>query len=298
MTSFSILICAYNEERNIVALIRSIFRQSLSIGILFDSLVIVADGCTDLTETLIRRETEANDKIRLVCHKIRLGKALAFNQGKQQIHSDFLLSLDGDILLPDDNIFDRVLTKAIREKIDLAAVENRPVTIETGIYNIGYQASRGKHAIRKILQDSKDVTNNLYCATGRLMLLSKKLYTPLTLPDEPGTDLNMYLFCRKNDLSFQYFSDIFVYFRLPATMRDYIWQYIRTRTVLTRSETKKQTNHPRINSSVLVKALQADPAGFLCFLLLAFPAELAFLYARYISKKAQQSRWVYLDSTK
>ena len=69
---------AYNEEANIGRLLRSLLRQRFTHCYLREILV-VASGCTDRTEEIVRNIMEKDNRIKLLIQPHREGKASAIN---------------------------------------------------------------------------------------------------------------------------------------------------------------------------------------------------------------------------
>ncbi len=87
--SVAIGIMAYNEERNIAALLDSVLAQTASSQI--DRIVVVASGCTDRTCEIVRGYEGRDPRISLIEEPDRSGKIAAVNK--------FLLSATEEILM-------------------------------------------------------------------------------------------------------------------------------------------------------------------------------------------------------
>lgn len=74
----SIVVAAYNEERNIAALLQSILDQELAAAELHE-IIVVASGCTDATHAEVERVARTDARIRLLVQGARLGKVSAIN---------------------------------------------------------------------------------------------------------------------------------------------------------------------------------------------------------------------------
>src|SRR6266478_2143544 len=77
--AFSLGIMAYNEEVNIGRLLASAVSQTFSTVILTE-IIVVASGCADNTEGVVRSWAERDSRIRLLTQAKREGKASAVNQ--------------------------------------------------------------------------------------------------------------------------------------------------------------------------------------------------------------------------
>ena len=74
----SIGVMAYNEEANIRRLLNALLRQQTS-RCNIKEIIVIASGCVDETEVIVRELTDQNPKIRLIVQPRREGKASAVN---------------------------------------------------------------------------------------------------------------------------------------------------------------------------------------------------------------------------
>ncbi len=86
----AILICAHNEERRITRKLDDCLQLDYPDEKL--RIVVVSDGSTDATETLVRNYPDP--RISLVVSPARQGKAACLNLGMAQIHEEIVLMLD------------------------------------------------------------------------------------------------------------------------------------------------------------------------------------------------------------
>src|SRR5438093_12678958 len=56
--NISIGICAYNEAQRIPALLQSVATQSLPLGFVLAEILVVASGCTDGTDHIVKKRSE------------------------------------------------------------------------------------------------------------------------------------------------------------------------------------------------------------------------------------------------
>jgi len=93
----SIGIMAYNEEANIGRLLRALLDQQTTTCVI-DEIVVVASGCTDNTEDVVREFCAREPRIKLVVQPSRLGKASAVNLFLHHARCDILVSASADTL--------------------------------------------------------------------------------------------------------------------------------------------------------------------------------------------------------
>lgn len=91
----SIGIMAYNEEKNIARTLRALLEQQ-TVTCVIKEIIVVASGCTDKTEAIVREFCERNDRVKLIVESKRAGKASAVNIFLSQATSDILVSVGAD----------------------------------------------------------------------------------------------------------------------------------------------------------------------------------------------------------
>lgn len=97
MISCSLGIMAYNEEANIGRLIERLLLQKThqaQIG----EIVIIASGCTDKTEDIVREKSKKDPRIKLVVQKRRRGKASAVNLFIKKAKNPVFVMVSADVL--------------------------------------------------------------------------------------------------------------------------------------------------------------------------------------------------------
>lgn len=94
----SIIIPVFNEEKLVCELLEKVVVLRLSDG-LEKEIVVVDDGSSDGTHTVIERfiEAHAEAKIRLLSHVANRGKGAAVRTGLEQAHGDILIIQDADL---------------------------------------------------------------------------------------------------------------------------------------------------------------------------------------------------------
>ncbi len=132
----SIGITAYNEEANIGRLIEAVLSQRLRAADL-RQVIVVASGCTDGTEAIVRRWAERYSRIRLVVQPRREGKASAINCFLSQAREKVLLVASADLLPAPDTVEQVVAPFADPE---VAMTTCRPVPVNDPARFMGFAA--------------------------------------------------------------------------------------------------------------------------------------------------------------
>src|SRR5205807_9192825 len=90
-------IMAHNEECNIGRLLNAAISQRTATVILTE-IIVVASGCTDNTEGVVRQWAERDSRIRLFRQARRQGKASAVNQFLLEARENVLVLCCADLL--------------------------------------------------------------------------------------------------------------------------------------------------------------------------------------------------------
>ena len=92
----SVGITAYNEERNIGALLQRVLEQKLT-HVTIQEILVVSSGSTDRTEEIVREYAARDGRIRLLVQAEREGKASAINWFMREARSAVLLLSSADL---------------------------------------------------------------------------------------------------------------------------------------------------------------------------------------------------------
>ncbi len=96
MLTCSIGITAYNEEANIGKLLQLILDQRLQ-TVAISEIIVVASGCTDHTEEIVREFARRDSRIRLLVQPQREGKASAMNLFIREARENVLILCSADL---------------------------------------------------------------------------------------------------------------------------------------------------------------------------------------------------------
>jgi cellulose synthase/poly-beta-1,6-N-acetylglucosamine synthase-like glycosyltransferase len=99
----SIGITAYNEEANIAQILEAVLNQRLH-SVVITEIIVVASGCTDRTEEIVRQFTELDRRIQLYIQEKREGKTSAINVFLRHARQDICVLESGDTVPHKDAI--------------------------------------------------------------------------------------------------------------------------------------------------------------------------------------------------
>lgn len=226
--TFSILVCALNEERNIGLLLRDILEQkydeSFKERFAPPFINVVSDGSTDKTVEIVQDLVIQYPAILLTINQKRIGKIYSLANAFQTLTSDYVVLFDADVRLQTDTIQTLLQPFGVK-KYDLVAgnpVPNRP----SSFFNVAEQASYFSWILLQRIK--KKQPNSVYSAHGRILALTKSLYKRLDIStlSTPGDDQFMYFNSHHN---FYYQKKAVVTYKMPASINDYLKQNVRFR---------------------------------------------------------------------
>jgi biofilm PGA synthesis N-glycosyltransferase PgaC len=103
MSTISIGVCVYNEERNIGSLLNSLLNQKTTQHI--NEIIVVSSACSDKTNAIIETEfLKFYPKVVLLKQEKREGKASAVNLFLEHANGDIVVVESGDTIPTDDTI--------------------------------------------------------------------------------------------------------------------------------------------------------------------------------------------------
>jgi cellulose synthase/poly-beta-1,6-N-acetylglucosamine synthase-like glycosyltransferase len=130
--SFSVGICAYNEEGNIGRIIESILGQRLDKRFILCEIIVVSSASTDKTDEIVKEWRVRDKRIRLLVEKKRRGKSSAVNKFIRQAKNRYLVLASADLLLERDCLL-VLLNQLKKRKVGLTAPRIKPVNKRIGL---------------------------------------------------------------------------------------------------------------------------------------------------------------------
>ena len=118
-------VTAYNEEANIQFLLESLLKQRLT-TCRITKIIVVASGCTDNTEQIVRSLARKDNKITLVVQKKREGKASAINLFLSKADGEIAVIESGDTI-PDEDTIENLINPFHDPKIGMTGAHPIPV---------------------------------------------------------------------------------------------------------------------------------------------------------------------------
>ncbi|AFU59606.1 MAG: glycosyltransferase family 2 protein [Nitrososphaera sp.] len=215
MRRVTVGIPAYNEERNIVNLLRSLEGQQPLI-----SEVIISDDSSDRTPDLVREFAKSSPlAITLLHHETRRGAAEAWNEILYKAASDVIVFYDADTI-PHPSCTEQLALR-ISGNMALCASNSQPVQA-AGV------AGRASVFISNWLRSIRQSGLSQYTVMGRALAINASTAKKIQIPSDMIA-IDLYLQCRilEMGLDVAYNDDAVVYFKPPSSMQDLASQVVR-----------------------------------------------------------------------
>lgn len=179
----SVGIPAYNEEGNIRNVIRSILRQDQKNYIL-ENLFVICDGCTDHTIQIVKELANINKEIKLIERDERCGKVSALNKIYETNKSDYILTIDADLVFAKKDDISQMITVIQSDKnLNFVGPRHIPVRPKTLMGMFAYYSYLSfEEAFLKINNG-----NCFYSVMGAY-LLTKKFSKAIRYPEFAQAD--------------------------------------------------------------------------------------------------------------
>lgn len=231
--SLSVLIPAYNEDRNIYKLLVTLLSQNQKNWFL-SRILVVCDGSKDKTAQEVLRLKSR--KIKLIRHDARKGKPFRINEGFKILNSDIVLTIDADVVIKSKDVLNKIVDGFNDKHVQLVSGSAFPMLPTKFIEKAMYEGVNIWNIARSNVRNSE-----MYFCEGQIRAFKRTLYKDIKFPDKSADDVYPFLYL--NDVEkFRYVEEAKVYYRLPSTVKDLISQqrrYLRSMKLHTNNFSKK-----------------------------------------------------------
>jgi len=270
--SVTIGIPAHNEEKNIFNLIDSLLTQETSISYI-ENIIIIYSGHYSV-ETSNKLREKYQDKIILITDSKRTSKINKLNRISKLSQSEVTLILDGDIIIPNKNLVEKLSTPFMNDK-DLLITT--PVLKQVSTKNLLQKILVNSNISKQYISNKWNNGDNYIKAIGRSLAYRTSFLKNNNIPEILAEDFFLYIKAKVQGGKIKEISDSEILFHLPKNLKDHISQSSRFlsnknafREVLDRSSIKKYVEMPlKIKLFFIIKSLSLNPIySFLYILLL------------------------------
>lgn len=127
---------AYNEEANIGRMLEAVLSQRLA-QVEIAEIVVVASGCTDRTEDVVKAFAQREPRIRLLSQPSRSGKSTAINLLLQHTQQEIIVLVNADTI-PAPDAIEKLVAPFLDPQVGMTG--GRPVPTNDGSTFMGYAA--------------------------------------------------------------------------------------------------------------------------------------------------------------
>jgi glycosyltransferase involved in cell wall biosynthesis len=199
-TTLSVGIPIYNEEKNILNLLRSI-KEQVQKTYEIQEIILYNDGSTDNTANIvlseIKKDKYLKKQVKFIDSKTNHGKSHGLSVIKKNIISEIIVLLDSDIILSDPHTFERIVE----------SFEDPALGLITTWYK--YQYYNPTHLLSRVLDFSSSFLINLgkyksfYHANGQVMALKKEVLAQIKLY-KGMVRIDAYIYLKVVELGYKY----------------------------------------------------------------------------------------------
>lgn len=243
----TILIQTFNEEKNILRIIRSILSQKGE-NFLLEKIIIADDGSTDRTVDEIKKIHDL--RIVLLSDNSRKGKSARLNQMLRMVDSQVIFLIDADIHITNSYLISEVIRRTDFSTTDLVCINTVPLKGRTFFEKCINYSVKIQQEIKKKWNDG----NNYLICKGACIAISSKLAKSVYIPEElVNNDCFIYFSSLKQKRTPLYFDDLFVWYRSPSSFSDHLTQTKRFQSSY--NELKEYFHHPIREAYAIPKML-------------------------------------------
>lgn len=208
--SCSIGVMAFNEEANIGQLLRSLSSQR-TVSVTVREIIVVASGCTDRTQAIVRSWAAGDPRIRLIVQQSREGKASAINEYLRCTTEDIVVLCSAD-LVPANSAIEELVAPFSDPELGITCA--RPVPVNDPDTFMGFAA----HMLWNLHHEI-----NLLSFKAGEMIAFRRIFQRIpydTVVDEASIEPVI----RGQGYAVRYVPSAIVYNKGPDTARDFMAQ--------------------------------------------------------------------------
>lgn len=222
--TITIAIPAYNEESNITNVLKS---ATLQVGnFILKKIIVMSDGSADKTVQKVNDFKKKHKKVELIHEDVRRGKAFRLNQLFKANKSDYLVIFDADILIPDNNVVEKMIKK-FADNVVLVSGNNLPIEGKTFWGKLSQYSEELWYYARTFYNDGESYYNN----SGDCFAIKKSFAQSISLPKNSiHNQLYIYYEVAKHNKLFSFAREAKIFYKTPSSLEDIIAHHARGKT--------------------------------------------------------------------
>jgi cellulose synthase/poly-beta-1,6-N-acetylglucosamine synthase-like glycosyltransferase len=201
---------AYNEEANIGRMLDALLSQRLR-DVEIVEIIVIASGCTDCTEDIVRSFIVAEPRVRLITQRRRRGKSAALNLLLRRTEAEIIVLVNADTV-PAPDAIERLVAPFSDPRVGMTG--GHPVPTNDPRSFMGYAAH--------FLWALHHQLSLRYPKMGE-MIAFRNIFRRIP-PDSAVDEASIEPLIRGQGFQLRYVPDAIVYNRGPETMQDFLRQ--------------------------------------------------------------------------
>ncbi len=220
LITVSVGVPVYNESTNVEALLLSILRQKQE-SYSLEKIIVICDGCTDDTSSKIIRLKKRYPAIVLIDDDKRIGKKKRLMQIYGKNCSEIIVTFDGDIVLSDEFVIEKLISKFKKDQIAIVGANNQPARPNTLVEKLIVKWTNLWFEVRKGVNDGDNAHNVRGCSIALRGSFAKSVKFPENIVSDAKY---LYFAAKSQNLGFEFAQNAVVLYRKPDTISDYLKQ--------------------------------------------------------------------------
>lgn len=222
LSTVTIAISAYNEEKNICKFLKSVLMQKEE-GFVLKQIWIHSDGSADGTVKMVK--SIQSKKIKIWDHKERVGKSTWLNKIYSDLDTDILVQSDADIVFAHNMVIHDLIQPLIKNsKVGMCGGNPIPLDGNTYWEKVVRVAFKPYQEFRSSIRGG----NNAFSAIGQILAYRKELIKKIIIPKDMVTnDIFTYFYCLTLGWKYRYIKSAVVNFQSPRKLKDMLKQNTR-----------------------------------------------------------------------
>lgn len=218
---------AYQAERNIVPLLKSLTAQQTSC-VKIEHIFVYSDGSTDQTVKLAR--SVSNPRIKVFSSRKNRGYAHVLQFLMKKSESDVFVTFNDDIIIPDRKTVSYLVKPFLEHpRVTLTGGNTIALRPRSFIGRCVYASYLAFNPIRYTVRNG----HTMYTCDGKILALRRDFYKNVRFDGKPTGTVDFFLFFENLRMggTYRFAKKAIVHFRLPETIRDFRNLQSRSRMV-------------------------------------------------------------------